>query len=83
MKKIFGTMTIVAAVLFTTVRTYDMQKNSEISGITLVNVEALAQNEKNCPGGSCTFKDSFGNECTTCCPEGKDPKCNTFGCSCE
>jgi len=35
-----------------------------------------------CPGGSCTWSDSFGNNCSACCPTGKTPECTTFGCTC-
>jgi len=43
--------------------------------------------EETCSGGSCEYITySFGNpqvECTACCPTGKTPKCNSFGCTCS
>lgn len=57
----------------------------EISDLTLANVEALAsgENTKDCPGGYCSRKNSVGEECEACCPENKNPKCDSFGCTCE
>jgi len=57
--------------------------------LAMKNIEALADGEtggnntKDCPGGYCDYTDSFGNKCTACCPTGKDPKCNSFGCECS
>ena len=39
-----------------------------------------------CPGGSCSYQNNFGGEpkdcCTSCCPTGKSPRCNSSGCEC-
>lgn len=66
----------------------DKSQSKEQLGLSdwaLANVEALAsgENTKECPGGYCSYKDSMGNECNACCPDGKDPKCDSFGCTCE
>lgn len=52
MKKIFSTMAVAAA-LFAGYSTYNTQQNTELTGIALANVEALAEGiEKNtCTGG--------------------------------
>lgn len=56
-------------------------------GLALMNIEALASNEggntKDCPGGYCSRRNSVGETCEACCPTGKNPKCDSFGCSCE
>jgi hypothetical protein len=62
------------------------QSNNEMTDLMLANVEALAYREsgsiKDCPGGSCSYSDAFLN-CTACCPQGKNPKCSSWGCTCE
>ena len=64
--------------------------NFILPDLALRNLEILAQSEdggggctiRNCPGGCCGHSDIFGNNCSACCPDGKDPTCNSFGCSC-
>lgn len=59
--------------------------NTLISLTSLVkkaSAECEAGNSTNCPGGSCTFTNNVGECCSSCCPEGKDPDCSTFGCKC-
>lgn len=62
-------------------------KNTLMMNLTLSNIEALATpeggNAKDCPGGSCSYTDSWGNKCTACCPDGKDPRCTSSGCECR
>jgi len=60
------------------------------SSLTSIGKIALADGEnavKDCPGGSCsyTYTDSHGNPvtCKSCCPSGKSPKCDSWGCVCE
>lgn len=38
---------------------------------------------ENCPGGFCTYSNAYGESCFACCPVGKDPHCNNFGCECR
>lgn len=45
-KKLFGTMVVVAA-MFAGYNVYDAQNESELTGVALANVEALASNENN------------------------------------
>jgi hypothetical protein len=61
-------------------------KSNKLSGVSLTNVEALAEegnSAQNCPGGYCSYSNSFGESCSACCPPGKNPKCNSSGCGCE
>jgi hypothetical protein len=80
-KKIFGSITILAIAVVTMFNMSLGSKISELSPVSLANVEALAQSESNkCPGYECSYTDNFGT-CTACCP-GK-AVCNSFGCSCS
>jgi hypothetical protein len=61
------------------------QKNG-LSDVMLANAEALAQeggSVSSCPGGSCSWGDSHGNNCTACCPSEKNPSCSSFTCKCD
>ena len=65
--------------------------NVNLSDLALSNLEILAQSEsggdcnvQNCPGGCCDFTSgSTGDRCSACCPEGKNPTCNSSGCNCS
>ena len=59
--------------------------NVNLLDISLSNIEILAKGEGggDCPGGSCEYTSWTGYSCSACCPEGKNPECNTFGCSCH
>jgi hypothetical protein len=78
----------IAAIVIAVVAAVNVNLNSQndnlLSDLALANVEALAQegNTGNCPGGSsCSYSNSPGT-CTVCCPAGKNPKCDVFGCTC-
>lgn len=69
----------------------DFNNDKIIPSITLVNLgnDAMAQASvaPDCPGGSCSytrlgFDGKPTSKCEACCPEGKSPKCDTWGCSC-
>jgi hypothetical protein len=65
---------------------FNSQKNNGLSDIQLANVEALAQeggNANNCPGGYCSWSNYVGENCTACCPTGKNPSCKSSGCGCS
>ena len=59
--------------------------NVSLLDISLSNIEILAKGEGggDCPGGSCSYTDAFGSSCSACCPNGKDPECNSLGCRCQ
>lgn len=69
---------------------FDM--DNTIPSITLIDLgnKAMAQAsvEPDCPGGSCSYT-TFGidgkprDKCDACCPIGKSPKCDSWGCICE
>ena len=67
------------------------EDNLILSDIAIRNLEILAQNEgggsgctvHNCPGGCCNYNNIWGDNCNSCCPEGKDPTCNSSGCNCR
>ena len=70
----------------------NLNNNVNISDLALTNIEILAQSEggggggcntQDCPGGCCARTDVFGNNCSACCPSGKDPSCDSFGCRCR
>ena len=60
------------------------KKQLGVSDLTLANIEALASGEdtKACPGGYCSYRTTSGSVCEACCPDGKTPKCDAFGCTC-
>lgn len=74
---VFGIMTIMNA---------SMAKNGDDTVLDLLSLGKIASAElesgDNCPGGSCSYTDSFGDSCNACCPEGKDPLCDSTGCRC-
>lgn len=75
---------IVAIVII--VNEFQSKKSLNVSDLALANIEALASNEgntKDCPGGYCSRRNSVGEFCDACCPTEKNPKCDSFGCSCE
>lgn len=79
----FVTVSAIAGVAI-----YNFQKENQLvmTDLALMNIEALASNEGNttdCPGGYCSHRNSFGEFCEACCPKGKNPTCDTFGCSCN
>ena len=86
-KKILGGIAILAIAAVAALNVSFSAKSNGLSDVSLTNIEALAEiesgNTKDCPGGSCSFSDAFGNVCTACCPEGKNPRCDTFGCTCS
>ncbi len=63
-------------------------KNDIKLGTDLISFGKIAVAEceappvQNCPGGSCSHLDSFGDCCAACCPSDKDPKCDSTGCWC-
>jgi hypothetical protein len=74
---------ILAAVAAWNVSLGDNPKNA-LTDLQLANVEALATEEgDSCSGGNCSWQDSFGNQCSACCPTGKNPMCNSMGCACR
>jgi hypothetical protein len=86
--KIFGGIAVlaIAAVATWNVSVNISSERDKLSEISLANVEALAQeggNARDCPGGYCSWRDSWGNSCTACCPGGKNPACNSYSCSCN
>ena len=76
---VFGIMTIMNA---------SLAKNGDDTVLDLLSLGKIASaacesgSTENCPGGSCSFTDSFGDCCDACCPEGKDPTCDSTGCRC-
>jgi hypothetical protein len=59
---------------------------NDLFGISLANVEALAEweaNTRDCPGGHCNYSNSQGESCSACCPVGKNPRCCSGDCGCN
>jgi hypothetical protein len=84
MKRIFICGAAVALIGVATLNVALSKKSeTKFSDVSLANVEALANDECDCPGGSCTWRSNYGDSCSACCPVGKNPKCNSFGCVCE
>ena len=80
----FAVLAIAAVAAFNV--NLNTNQKSDMSLLALANVEALADGEinpSNCPGGYCNWSDSWGNKCSACCPTGKDPICNSYGCECR
>ncbi|MBW3466964.1 hypothetical protein [Arthrospiribacter ruber] len=70
----------------------EFDKDKVVPSITLIELgnKAMAQGDSggvdNCLGGSCTYTHYFAEkrqwECSSCCPAGKTPQCNSGGCTC-
>lgn len=77
---------IVVATATISINEVQSKKKLPLSDLALENLEALASGEggntKDCPGGYCSRKNTAGEFCEACCPEGKDPECDTFSCRC-
>jgi hypothetical protein len=81
-----GVALFVIAVIAAFNVSLDTKNNNDWSMVSLANVDMLAQAEtraENCPGGYCDYSNSWGDECSACCPGGKNPKCNSSGCGCS
>ena len=82
-------MTYIAVLAIIAVATFNLSfhtQSGKLSNISLINVEALAeegQNAQACPGGYCSYTNSYGNKCEACAPTGKNPSCTAFGCTCN
>ncbi|MEX2410986.1 MAG: hypothetical protein WD607_06360 [Candidatus Paceibacterota bacterium] len=68
----------------------DLAQDSNSMVVTLADIAVMAKADGeggDCPGGSCTYTTYFAGEisgkCTACCPVGKDPECDEFGCDCN
>jgi hypothetical protein len=84
-KQILGGIAIIA-ITGIAVWNVNLSTNSnDLSTISLANIEALAEESgiANCPGGSCSYSNNFGASCSVCCPRGKNPRCNSWGCECS
>ena len=81
-KYIFGGIVILAITAATTFNISLASKTNSMPNVMLANVEALAQENTDCPGKHCSFTNNLGT-CSTCCPLGKSAVCNEFGCRCE
>lgn len=82
---LFG-LIIISAIVEVAICNSQKENQSVMADLALMNIEALASNEgntKDCPGGYCSRKNSVGESCEACCPTGKNPKCDSFGCCCE
>lgn len=67
-KKLFGTMVAVAA-MFAGYSAYEAQNESELTGVALANVEALADGENNSKGT--LYANTAGTK-FCCCPGSRD-----------
>ncbi|MDR1553790.1 MAG: NVEALA domain-containing protein [Prevotellaceae bacterium] len=56
------------------------QKSNNLSVLSMANIEVLATENENCPGGSCASTDAG---CSACCPSDKDPICTKNSCGCK
>ena len=75
------TLVIVIAIAATVNMNLKSSDETQL-GLTLNNIEALADTESSCPKANyCEYTDSFGSKCSVCCP-GKNQKCNIYGCTC-
>jgi hypothetical protein len=84
--KILGGIAVLAIAAVAVMNVSLGSKSNDLSAVSLANVEALAQESGNtvdCPGGSCTYANSYGESCSACCPSEKNPQCNSFGCGCS
>ena len=80
--KILGGIAVLA---IATIAAWNMNLDSKTNGMSnvmLTNVEALAEENTNCPGNHCSFTNDLGT-CSSCCPLGKNAVCNAFGCGCD
>lgn len=77
----FGVMLV-----FNIMVSLEFEKDRVLPSLTLTELgnRAYAQSEGgNCPGGSCTYENVFGDKCSACCPVGKNPRCDNWGCECR
>jgi hypothetical protein len=82
-KILYGIAVMVIAVIAAFNVTLSLQKNNNLSDLSLANIEALADGENgNCPGNYCSYS-NYGETCSTCCPFGKSAICNALACSCQ
>lgn len=57
--------------------------NISLDSFSLMSQTLAENNATNCPGGSCSYTDSVGGTCSACCPTGKNPNCDSWGCTCS
>jgi hypothetical protein len=84
-KKILIGIAAVAVATIAAVNVNYALQGDDLSELSVANLEALAQesgNTRDCPGGSCSYSNPYSGNCTACCPSGKNPRCDSFGCTC-
>jgi hypothetical protein len=86
-KIILSSLAIIIIVTFASININLGAKSNELLTISLVNIDALADNTENgnepCPGKSCSYTNNFGDSCSACCPNRKSASCDQWGCECK
>jgi hypothetical protein len=86
-KILLGQVIFVIAALSISNITYEKNERDCNQTFSSLFKSALADEEQNCPGGTCSYTQYVWFEkvweCTACCQLGQIPHCDNTGCSCN